>query len=389
VAILAFIAPFFSRRLRMPIVVGEILFGVVVGTIVHLYTKAGFQLNLVNEPLEVLSTLGFITLMFMFGMEYDLDEVRSLSSNETVGTVLIIASSFLICVLFSVVAGLHIIIGLMLGGVSSGVLHALLHEIGVLRTKFGVKVMLMAHLSDIAAIFLISISAASISGWVALIEIIAIPIIFLLIFWVVDFLIWNRPAMMSKILDPRDQSEQGTRAALALMLIFYVLAFLIGVEAVIGAFICGMLFSALFKERGELMGKLMTIGYGFLIPIFFIYQGFSVSFLDLFDPWAFGILILMLLVSIVSRLVPMLLSRYFVHKRTDIAGAMVLGTNLSVVVAGVNIGREAGLIDGTLSSVMILYAVTSCIIFPVLFKWMFNRHLYHIKPESEEVQDQP
>jgi Kef-type K+ transport system membrane component KefB len=273
----------------------------------------------------------------------------------------------------------------MLGGVSSGVLHALLMEIGVLRTKFGIKVMLMAHLADIAAIFLISIAAASISGWLALIEIIAIPFIFLGIFWIVDILIWHKPALMSKILNPKDQSEQGTRAALALMLIFYVLAFLIGVEAVIGAFICGMLFSALFKERGELMGKLMTIGYGFLIPIFFIYQGFEVSLLDLLNPWVLGILLLMLLVSMASRLVPMVLSRYFAHKRTDVAGALILGTNLSVVVAGVNIGSEAGLIDGRMSSVMIIYAVASCIVFPVAFRWVFRNQLSDITSSTVEA----
>jgi Kef-type K+ transport system membrane component KefB len=384
VAILAFIAPFFSRKLRMPIVVGEIIFGVIVGTIVHLYDYLGFSINLTNEPLEVLSTLGFVTLMFMVGMENDFDEVRSLSRRERIGTVLIITASFLICILFSVISGLHIIIGLMLGGVSIGVLNPLLREMGIIRTKFGFKVMLLAQLADILAIFLISIAAASTSGWIALLEIIAIPIIFLLVFWLMDVLIWNKPALMSRILDPRDQSEIGTRAALAIMLIFYVLALLIGVEAVIGAFMCGILFSALFKERGALMGKLMTLGYGFLIPIFFIYQGFEVSLLDLFDLWAIGLLVLLLLVSMASRLIPMVLSRYFTTKRTDIVGALVLGTNLSVVVAGVKIGKETGIIDDFMATVMILYGVISCVVFPMVFRKMFTKYLSHIIPTPED-----
>jgi Kef-type K+ transport system membrane component KefB len=179
---------------------------------------------------------------------------------------------------------------------------------------------------------------------------------------------------MSRILNPRDQAELGTRAALASMLIFYGVALFIGIEVILGAFLSGMLFSATFKERGPMMEKLNPLGYGFLIPIFFIYQGFEVSILEI-DWIAFILLIFMTLVAFLAKIIPLALSRYFRHHRSDLAGAVLLGTNLSVVVAGVKIGGEAGILDEELSSILILYGVISCVLFPMVFRWIQKRYM--------------
>jgi Kef-type K+ transport system membrane component KefB len=235
--------------------------------------------------------------------------------------------------------------------------------------------MLLAQLADVSAIILISISAASLSGWVALIEVFAIPAIFMLLFWVMDILIWYNPKVISRILNPNDQSELGVRSTLAIILIFYGLAFFMGIEAVLGAFMAGMLFSAIFKERGAMMEKFMPLGYGFLIPIFFIYQGFEISFTELFDPFALGVLVILTLIGILSKAVPLMISRFFRHKWSDLGGAMLLGTNLSVVVAGVNMGKKAGILGEEISAVLILYGVLSCVVFPMIFKRIFKKHL--------------
>lgn len=374
VAILAFIAPFFARALRLPIVVGEILFGVIVGTIIHGLANLGVAIDLTSSTLEVLSTLGFVTLMFMIGMENDFEELRNLSRSEKWGMILIVSSTFLIAILASVLIGLPTMVGLILGGVSVAVVVPVLKELNLSKTRFGFKIMLIAQIADVAAIFLLSFSAASVSGWITLLELVLIPILFMLLFWLMDTLIWYVPSLMSRILNPRDQAELGTRAALASMLIFYGVALFIGIEAILGAFLSGMLFSAIFKERGPMMEKLNPLGYGFLIPIFFIYQGFEVSILEI-DWTAFILLIFMTLVAFMAKIIPLALSRYFRHRRSDLAGAVLLGTNLSVVVAGVKIGGEAGILDEKLSSILILYGVISCVLFPMVFRWIQRRYI--------------
>ncbi|MFW3146058.1 MAG: cation:proton antiporter [Thermoplasmatota archaeon] len=375
VAVLAFEAPFFARMLKLPIVVGEILFGVVVGTILHMVSYAGLEITLTSDILEILSTLGFITLMFIIGMEYDFEEIKGLSRREKWATLLILSVNFMIAVVPVILLGLPIIIGLILGGVSIAVVAPILKEMGINRTGFGFKIMLIAHMADITAIFLISFFAASISGWLTIMELIAIPIIFMLLFWITDVLIWYKPTIMSRIFNPNDQSELGVRSALAVVLIFYGLALFIGIEAVLGAFLCGILFSVIFKEKGALMQKFMPLGFGFLIPIFFIYQGFEISFLMIFDPFAISLLVLFTVIAVLSKGIPLLISRYFSHKWSDIGGAALLGTNLSVVVAGVSIGRDVGLIEEEIAGVLILYGVISCILFPMLFKYIFKRYL--------------
>ena len=375
VAVLAFIAPFFSKALKLPIVVGEILFGVIVGTFIHgLSYYGGIEIDLTSSTLEVLSTLGFVTLMFMIGMENDFDQLRNLSRSEKWGMLLIVTATFLIAVLGSIIIGLPLLVGLILGGVSVAVVVPVLKELNLSNTKFGFKIMLIAQIADVAAIFLLSISAASVSGWVTLLELILIPVIFMMAFWLVDMLIWYKPAFMSRIMNPKDQAELGTRAALATMLIFYGVALFIGIEAILGAFLSGMLFSAIFKERGPMMEKLNPLGYGFLIPIFFIYQGFEVSILSIHALTVF-LLIFMTMVAFLAKIIPLTISRYFKHNRSDLAGAVLLGTNLSVVVAGVKIGGEAGILDEEISSILIIYGVLSCVLFPMLFRWIQKKYM--------------
>lgn len=376
VAILGFIAPFFARQLKLPIVVGEIIFGVIVGTVLHAMSMLDIlNLDLSSDILELLSTLGFITLMFMIGMENDFDDLKSLSRREKITIVLVIGANFMIAVVPFMLFGLPPLVGLIIGGVSIAVVMPVLRDMGLNRTQFGFKILLLAQIADVAAIFLLSFSAASEGGLRTIITLVSLPLIFLLLFWIMDMLIWYRPKFMSKVTNPSDSSELGVRATLAAILIFYVLAQFIGLEAILGAFLCGILFSAIFKERGAMIEKFMPLGYGFLIPIFFIYQGFRISLFDIFDLRALGILVLLFAVQFLSKLIPLLASRFFRHSWTDIGGSLLLGTNLSVVVAGVKIGEEAGIIDEELSAILILYGVLSCILFPMIFRRVFKRRL--------------
>lgn len=387
VALLAFFAPFFAKRLKLPLVVGEILFGVIVGTIIHSLTYVGVNIDLTDGTVDVLSTLGFIMLMFMIGLENDFEDLRTLDRRDKLGTLLIISASFLLSMLPVILLGLPIIIGMIFGGVSVAVVMPVLKEMGLRNTRFGFRIMLIAQVADVAAIFLISLTAASITGTVALLEMIIIPVFFLLVFWIMDMLIWYRPHFMSKVFNPSDQSELGVRAALALMLIFYGLALFIGLEAILGAFLCGILFSAIFKERGGMMKKLMPVGFGFLIPIFFITQGLEISVLDLFNPYSIILLVIFTLITILSKAIPLLLSRYFKHDWSDISGAMLLGTNLSIVIAGVRLGEEAGMIDEGLASVLIIYGVASCILFPAIFRKLHRKYLSRYMENKEDDEE--
>ncbi|MGA1819712.1 MAG: cation:proton antiporter [Thermoplasmatota archaeon] len=375
VAILAFEAPFFARALKLPLVVGEILFGVIVGTMIHFLGEFGLNISLTSDVLEVLSTLGFVMLMFMIGMENDLEELKTLKRREKWSVVLILAANFLIAIVPVMIFGLPIFVGLILGGVSVAVVVPILREMHLNRTGFGFKILIIAHLADIIAIILISITTASLNGWIALLEIMLIPLVFMALFWLMDILIWYKPKIVSRILNPNDQSELGVRSMLAIVLIFYGLAFFIGMEAILGAFFAGMLFSAIFKERGAMMEKFMPLGFGFLIPIFFIYQGFELSFLSLIDPYAFGLLVLFTLTAVVSKIVPLLVSKFFSHRWSDLGGAILLGTNLSVVVAGVNMGQKEGILDNEVASILILYGIISCVLFPMLFRRIFRKYL--------------
>jgi Kef-type K+ transport system membrane component KefB len=132
------------------------------------------------------------------------------------------------------------------------------------------------------------------------------------------------------------------------------------------------------------MEKMMPLGFGFLIPIFFIYEGFEISILDLVDWYAILILFILTGVAILSKIIPLVLSKYFKHKESGIAGAFLLGTNLSVVVAGVRIGQEADLLDDKLATILILYGVISCVIFPMIFRWFTRKYMDQFIRRSDD-----
>ncbi len=171
------------------------------------------------------------------------------------------------------------------------------------------------------------------------------------------------------MIDIEDPSEVGVRAGLALMIAFVAVSELLGMEAILGAFLAGALFSFVFREKGILETKLAGIGHGFFIPVFFIYVGVSFNLGALGNreiyPLLGQILILSLLVKAVASIT--LVATRFGPR--EIAGAsLLLATPLTLLVAIAALGLELGALDELESASIILVAVLSGLLFPTAFK---------------------
>ncbi|MCK4265726.1 MAG: cation:proton antiporter, partial [Thermoplasmata archaeon] len=154
VALLAFIAPLVCERIGIPIVVGEIIFGLAVGLGVFLYNwlTGGAPVEFV-ESLSFLSLIGLIFLMFLAGLEIDLNIIIAQGIRTVLKAVLIFEMTLmlsLVVVNYLALADDVFFMALVLSTTSVGVVVPTLRERGKSKTSEGQSIILSAIIADFA-----------------------------------------------------------------------------------------------------------------------------------------------------------------------------------------------------------------------------------------------
>lgn len=162
----------------------------------------------------------------------------------------------------------------------------------------------------------------------------------------------------------------NVRIVLAVLFLFAVLAELMGIEIIIGAFLAGMLFSLILKNKSgqeQLGDKLDSIGFGFLIPIFFIMIGAKFDITSVFAEETLVILPLFLIIAYVVKVIPALviLKKSFGTRKALSAGFLI-SSRLSLIIALSEIALKNGVISASTYSTFIIVGIITCLISPVI-----------------------
>ncbi|MDQ0174621.1 monovalent cation:proton antiporter family protein [Bacillus chungangensis] len=383
VIVVAFLTPILLHRFKMnfiPVVIAEIIMGLLIG-------KSG--LNLVHDDmwLQTLSTLGFIFLMFLSGVEIDFSAFSG--NKKTVllpngkkephrlGTATVIfAGIFVISLLLSylfVWIGLienAFLMTLIISTISLGVVVPTLKEANIMKTGIGQIILLIAVIADLITMVLLAVFV-SISGdgkgnmWLLLILFGAGILLF-----IVAKRFKNKA--LFEVLSA-GTVQIGTRAVFTLIIVLVALSESVGAENILGAFLAGVLVSLLAPNQ-EMIRQLDSFGYGFFIPIFFVMVGVDLELWSLLSDKKLLMLIpLLLLALLISKLIPVYLLRKWYDKQTVLAAAFLLTSTLSLVIAAAKIAERIGVITPEMSGMLILVAVISCIITPIVFKKLFPK----------------
>jgi len=181
--------------------------------------------------------------------------------------------------------------------------------------------------------------------------------------------IWWRPRMFARVVAARDPSEIGVRAGMAMMLVFVALAAMMGVEAILGAFVAGALFSFVFREKGILETKMSSIGFGFFVPIFFISVGADFDLAAVLSWEVLSMVALFFGISLVAKGIAALPLRLRGMTWRETAGAALLfGAPLTLLVVIARLGEEVEVLDATTSAALILLAILTSIVLPWAFR---------------------
>ena len=391
VVMLAFLVPIILNRFKkigIPIVVGEIIAGIIVG-------QSGFQLVGENAVLEILSVLGFALLMFLSGLEIDFariltvsDDSRSnrldrLLKNPLIFGVLI----FLLTFGGAGVAAWLIhdmnlvsepwIMALILSTTSLGVVVPVLKERGFTGTLFGQRILSAAVVADFISILAISIYVLLRSQGLTL-ELLLVLVLFA-VFIAVHRLtaLFQKHLPTEKILDKlaSPAAEIKLRGAIALALVFIALAESLGIENILGAFLAGVILSlASSGDSSILRQKLDGIGYGFFIPIFFVMVGVQFNLPVLLESREALLLVpLMLGTAFLVKMLPAFLFRRFHSWKETFAAGFLLSSRLSLIIAASAIGFQLGVISPALNSSIILVAIFTCTLAPIGFNLLMGK----------------
>ncbi len=363
----AFVSPILAERLRVPAVVVEITTGILLGV---------SFLNLIknSEWVSFLSALGLIFLMFLSGLEIDFN---LLLKRENVYRPLVYLSlSFMLVVLVTQAIGLDFIYAILLTNVSVGIVIPTLRELRMESTNFGQASIVTSLLTDFTTMFLLSIYVILLTTEGGVLQI-ALPFsiftIFIVSYYIGRLAIWHFPNFMSKWFE-EDPMELGVRGSIAIIIFFVGISYFLGVEAILGAFLAGTLFSLIFRSGEVLSRKLFGIGYGFLIPIFFVQTGASTKLI--FDFNAVYFIIILLFIAYVVKVLPSF--AVFRDRRKALGFGMLQTSKLSLTIAAVEIGFKLGLISGFEKSNIILFTILTSLLSPTFFKFYTRRQILNV-----------
>jgi Kef-type K+ transport system membrane component KefB len=149
-----------------------------------------------------------------------------------------------------------------------------------------------------------------------------------------------------------------------------------GVEPILGSFMAGLVFSAVFKSKGMFEQKINAVGFGFFTPFFFIGVGADLDLRVLSSLSAVGDSLFLTLMVFVSNLVLFPFARALkMDGRESLAVTLLLSAPLSLMVVSGTLGEKMGFLSPTMSGSLILAAVISGILFPFLFRLVNKRVL--------------
>ncbi|MCM3411934.1 monovalent cation:proton antiporter family protein [Metabacillus litoralis] len=383
VILAAFLTPILLHRLKlnfMPVVVAEIIVGLIIG-------KSGFDVVHQDMWLETLSMLGFIFLMFLSGLEIDFTAFAGGKKKEKLPSgkdapnaffvsLIIFVGIFALSLLLSYI---FVWIGLMdnaflmtliISTISLGVVVPTLKDAGIMKSNIGQIILLVAVIADLVTMVLLAVFASIYGGgdnntWLLLVLFGAgVGLYFL-----------GKTFMNRSFIETMSKGtiQIGTRAVFTLIILLVAISETIGAENILGAFLAGVLVSLLSPNK-EMVQKLDSFGYGFLIPIFFVMVGVELDIWALFkDPKIFLLIPLLFIALLISKILPVYYLKRWYDGKTTLAAGFLLTSTLSLVIAAATIGERMEIITAEMSGALILVAVITSIVTPIFFKKLFPK----------------
>ncbi len=363
-----------ARRLHQPAVVGELLGGFVVGTY-------GLGWVTPDQTALILAEFGVVILLFSVGLEVRTDDLLSVGRPAILTALLGMVFPILAAIGIGLAIGSPlssaVFLGLALAATSIGITSRVLAGMGVLDRTFARVILGAAVIDDVAALILIglvsSLVAGDLSASTLLVSVAAVGLVGL------GFAAARRARGLPRTVFTWPMfADTPLVPAFIFMFAFALITSAIGLAAIIGAFVAGLIVAET-EAREELEHEMRSLGQIF-IPFFFAVTGAQLDLGALLDPAVAGLAITLAVVGILTKLVGGILGAWSVGRWAAVAvgAGMVPRGEVGIVV--VNLGLVAGVLSGSTFSAVLVAVVLTTIAAPYMLAYAIPRVL----PESPE-----
>lgn len=377
IAILIVFAPFISTITKIPIIVVEMLLGVF-----------GSYIGVLGDEMkafEIVAQIGFLYLMFLAGMEVNLKEFQTKKNTLLKRTILYFVLLYLFSLIFCIYFELKTVYIITFPIFSLGVLMALVKDYGKNEPwlNLALNIGIVGELLSILAIAVLSGSLNNgfdATFFINMFALIMFLVVFVLIFKIFKILFWWFPELKIFLMPIHDNKDTDVRLSMALMFALVGVMMILSIDKVLGAFLAGLFIRTFFKHKIELPEKLSSFGFGFLIPIFFIYVGSTIPIYAFMNK---GILTHALFICGILFIIRLMssfftFSTYFGIKNTllfTLSGSMPL----TFLVAIATVAHNGQIIQDAEYYSFILASMISAVVFMILIKIFYQ--LFYKKKE--------
>ena len=349
------------KRLAPPVVVVELIFGIVIGPQV-------LGLAEPDEFIDFFSNLGLGMLFFFAGYEIDFERIKG--KPLSLGAWGWLVSLVLAYGIGGALAAAGVVLSFLYTGsalatTAIGTLIPILRDGGELRTRFGTYLLAAGAIGEFGPILLITLvlsttqplhEALVLAGFIVLALVLALASV---------RLAWRGFGALERTLE--SSSQLAVRIATVLVFGLVLLASELGLDLLLGGFVAGMIVRAALRGREVEVfeSKLTAVGFGFLIPFFFVESGINFNLDALGSAEAIAKLFLFLGLFLVVRGTPaLLLYRGVLAARDRAALAFFSATELPLVVAITTLAIENGEMKSSTAAGLVGAAMLSTLIFP-------------------------
>ena len=393
-----------AQRLKQPSVVGEILAGIVLGPslISGFFPQLGAwivpQTPTQGHLLEVISLIGVMFLLLLTGLETDLAlirrQARAAVGASVGGITLTFSTGFLLGLLLpdSLLANdqqrlvFSLFVATAMAITAIPVIAKVLMDMNLMRRDVGQTILAAGMTDDTVGWTLLSIVAGLAAGDAVTAGTFLGAVGSVLAFMVLSFTIgrWLVKWSLDFVQDEVRSRDRLLTLVVVLTFIWGALSHALNLEAVLGAFVMGILFGRMPRLPAEVVRKVESVTLGIFAPIFFAVAGLKVDVAPLFTRELFFITLLVIFVASFGKIVGVYLGARYIGKRDHWTSlAMGAGMNargaMEIIIA--TIGLQIGVLTQEMFSIIVVMAMTTSLLAPPALRWALKR----VTPESLEL----
>jgi Kef-type K+ transport system membrane component KefB len=365
ISLILALSPHLSRLVKLPTAPIEIILG-------SILAMTGI-ISSTNDDFSLIAHVGFLYLMFLAGLEVNLKSIFKMPKLYLLQSTYFLIIMWVLAVIFGLIFNLDPVLIIILPLISIGILATLSKDYG--KNVQWIKIaFLVGTIGEVLSIIALTIFEAYtvVDSFEELVGKLVLLLIFLVVIWVLYIifrtLFWWYPEFKTVLMPSEDGRYQDLRLAMGLFFIMIAIMLKLHLEVAFGAFIAGVFIATFFHHKKELEEKMSSFGFGFLVPIFFIYIGASFDLKNILISEILTTTLILLVGMFSIRVLAAFILSFITEKQEALLIAFALSMPLTLMIAIATIAKDNHRIGEFDYNAVILASLLEVIISMVVIK---------------------